>query len=74
MYFKTILLIKKSFLKSTGTYVYIYIYLYTHAYIHMHIYVYTYACMTAKSLPLCPTLEALWTVAHQAPLSMGFSR
>ena len=56
MYFKTILLIKKSFLKSTGTYVYIYIYLYTHAYIHMHIYVYTYACMTAKSLPLCPTL------------------
>ena len=23
---------------------------------------------------LCPTLATLWTVAHQAPLSMGFSR
>ena len=23
---------------------------------------------------LCPTLGAPWTVAHQAPLSMGFSR
>ena len=23
---------------------------------------------------LCPTLVAPWTVAHQAPLSMGFSR
>ena len=23
---------------------------------------------------LCPTLETLWTVAHQAPLSVGFSR
>ena len=22
----------------------------------------------------CPTLAALWTVAHQSPLSMGFSR
>ena len=22
----------------------------------------------------CPTLATLWTVAHQAPLSMGFSR
>ena len=22
----------------------------------------------------CPTLGTLWTVAHQAPLSMGFSR
>ena len=22
----------------------------------------------------CPTLGNLWTVAHQAPLSMGFSR
>ena len=27
--------------------------------------------MSAKSLQSCP---ALWTVAHQAPLSMGFSR
>ena len=23
---------------------------------------------------LCPTLATPWTVAHQAPLSMGFSR
>ena len=27
--------------------------------------------LVAKS---CPTLVTLWTVAHQAPLSMGFSR
>ena len=27
--------------------------------------------LVAKS---CPTLAILWTVAHQAPLSMGFSR
>ena len=25
-------------------------------------------------LVACPTLVTLWTVAHQAPLSMGFSR
>ena len=28
----------------------------------------------AKSFQLCPTLFNPWTVAHQAPLSMGFSR
>ena len=31
-------------------------------------------CVHAKSLPSCPTLSILWTVAHQAPLFMGFSR
>ena len=32
---------------------------------------YTFSCLIAQScLPLVP----LWTVAHQAPLSMGFSR
>ena len=31
-------------------------------------------CMCAKSLQSCPTLCNLWTVAHQAPPSMGFSR
>ena len=31
----------------------------------------TYACVHATSLQSCLTL---WTVAHQAPLSMGFSR
>ena len=30
--------------------------------------------MHTKSLQSCPTLCDLWTVAHQAPLSMGFSR
>ena len=30
--------------------------------------------MCAKLLQLCPTLCLLWTVACQAPLSMGFSR
>ena len=28
----------------------------------------------AKSLQSCPLCATLWTVAHQAPLSMGFSR
>ena len=36
-----------------------------------HIYVYIYDSLVAKS---CPTLSNLWTVAHQAPLSMGFAR
>ena len=30
--------------------------------------------MHAVSLQLCPTLSNPWTVACQAPLSMGFSR
>ena len=31
-------------------------------------------CVQAKLLQLCLTLWTLWTVACQAPLSMGFSR
>ena len=31
-------------------------------------------CVCAKSHQLCLTLCDLWTVARQAPLSMGFSR
>ena len=31
-------------------------------------------CMCAKLLQLCLTLVTLRTVAHQVPLSMGFSR
>ena len=31
-------------------------------------------CMNAKSLQLCPLFATLWTVACQAPLSMGFFR
>ena len=30
--------------------------------------------MRAKSLQLCPTLWTPWSIASQAPLSMGFSR
>ena len=33
-----------------------------------------FACMPTKSLQLCPTFATPWTVAHQTPLSMGFSR
>ena len=32
------------------------------------------AAAAAKSLQSCPTLCSLWTAAHQAPLSTGFSR
>ena len=33
-----------------------------------------YAAAAAESLQLCPTLCDPWTAAHQAPLSLGFSR
>ena len=33
-----------------------------------------YACMCAKSLQLCWLFANVWTVAHQASLSMGFSK
>ena len=31
-------------------------------------------CICAQSLQPCPTLCSLWTVDHQVPMSMGFSR
>ena len=31
-------------------------------------------CVHAQSLQSCPTQRDLWTAAHQAPPSMGFSR
>ena len=34
----------------------------------------TCVCLPAKSLQSCLTLVTPWTAAHQAPLSMGFSR
>ena len=38
----------------------------------IQLYLYAYGgCLDAKS---CPTLAIPWTVACQAPLSMGFSR
>ena len=34
-----------------------------------------HTCMHTQSIRSCPTFFAtLWTIAHQAPLSMGFSR
>ena len=33
-----------------------------------------HACVCAKSLQSCPTFATPWTVALQAPLSMGGSR
>ena len=35
---------------------------------------YTLVVVCAKSLQSCPLFATLWTPAHQAPLSMGFSR
>ena len=43
---------------------YIYIYMDIHTHTHLH----------AQLLQSCLTLFDLWTIAHQAPLSMGFSR
>ena len=45
-------------------------------YIYIYIYIYIYVCMINEMLvtQLCPTLATLRTVAHQAPLSMEFSR
>ena len=40
----------------------------------MHMCVCACAFMHAKSFQLCPALCDPWTVAHQAPLSMGFAR
>ena len=36
--------------------------------VHVHV------CMCAQSLRCVHLFETPWTVAHQAPLSMGFSR
>ena len=42
--------------------------------LHKHVYS-VKQCVHAKSLQLCPTFcNPPWTVAHQAPLRMGFSR
>ena len=42
----------------------IYIYIYIHTHTHTHI----------QSFQSCLTLATLWTMAHQAPLSIEFSR
>ena len=68
------------FHRYVGVCVYIYIYVYMCIYIYIYIYTYTHTqlfilywlvCLVAKS---CLTLVTPWTVARQAPLSMGFSR
>ena len=48
----------------------IYVYMCICIYIHTYIYV----CVYSQLLQLCVILRDLWTIAHQAPLSMGFSR
>ena len=61
---------------------YVYVYMYMHVYMCICVYMYIcicmciciYICCATKSLQLCPFFAALWTVAHQAPLSMEFSR
>ena len=41
-------------------------------FIHLYYqYIYVYLCVCAQ---LCPNLWTLWTIGHQAPLSMGFPR
>ena len=64
--------------------IFCYIYIHTHTYVHITVYsvIYTYThthtymciCMRVKLLQSCPTHCSLWTVACQAPLSMGFYR
>ena len=43
-------------------------------YIYIYIYIYAYACMHSKSLSCVRLFVMPWTVARQAPASMGFSR
>ena len=45
-----------------------------HTYIHIYIYVYSYICGSDVVTKLCPSLVTPCTVAHQAPLSTGFSK
>ena len=54
-------------------------YIYTHTsmciQIHIHVYIlYICVCVSVLATQLCLILETSWTVARQAPLSMGFSR
>ena len=42
--------------------------------IDVSVYIYIYLCIHAQSLSCGQLFVTLWTVAHQAPLSMEFSR
>ena len=60
----------------THTYIYIYIYILSHILFHFGLsqdVEYNSLCYTSVAQS-CPTLCDLWTVAHHAPLSLGFSR
>ena len=52
-------------------YILVYIYIYTHTHTHTHMYKYTFFQCVLSRVQLFVTL---WTIAHQAPLSLGFSR
>ena len=41
---------------------------------HLHTQSVEYSLCCARSLPLCQLFATLWTVACQAPVSMGFSK
>ena len=57
---------------SISIYIYVYMYVYLPLVLLLwRILTVVVGGLVAKS---CPTLVTLWTVASQAPLSMGFSR
>ena len=70
------------------THIYVYTYIYTHIYVYTYVYIHTYVCIYVLFQILLPykllcclcviscvqLFATPWTVAHQAPLSMGFSR
>ena len=68
-------------LSHLGGHIYRYIHTHTHTHTHTHLYIYTYTCIY---IYICAymlshfshvwLLVTLWTIAHQAPLSVGFSR
>ena len=54
------------------THMYVYTYLYIH--ISVYVYMYLYAACLLSCFSYVRLFVTLWTVVHQAPLSMGFSR
>ena len=58
----------------TQIYVYANIYVCINTHTYLYVCVCMHACMPAKSLHCVQLCATLWIVAHQAPLSMGFSR
>ena len=60
----------KNLKKNICVYICVYIYIHGHTHTHTH----THTHLHAQLLQSCLTLFDLWTIAYQAPLSMGFSR